>query len=308
MLLTIALLAIVASPFQTGSSPEYVDVYNDVEFTSGPQSAGGLFGLDGAEWKDGSKPTPDYPDFSATCPTSITIYVPGYNNDEGEQVEQTEDLQEALDGRGVDTEVVGFKWNGNPPGLLGFTAFDSAKESANINAEILCEFVEKLKEDCPDTKVFVVTHSLGARVALKALDCGACIDGCFLYGPAVPKGSVEPGGTLGPPQGGSELGDEWGTGAEPAGPPEVKVWFNPKDWVLGFPYFAEERNYPLGGVGGKAYEHPDNGLDNLSACNIWGYYDGWFFTKMFHGKYLEASRALDKLAESINQFLVGGNQ
>jgi len=225
----------------------------------------GIFKADGAEWKDGYDGHPSIPpEVTANC-EDITIYVSGFQNSKDDMQGNSDIFAEAAGNAGYTGKVVGFAWDSNPGG----NNFDMARESANLNGKALANAIDDIRKDCPNIKVNVVTHSLGGRVALKALQCGACIDGCVLTAPAVDNESIEPGNELGPPKelptgSDSDLGEDWGVGG--ASTPTVKNWYNPADNVLDWLYQPEEWDQALGDTG---IEHKKRKPGNYKECTAY---------------------------------------
>lgn len=226
----------------------------------------------GAKWKDPALPMPSIPPEATSGCDTLVIYVSGFQNDaEGMKENSAKFAQEAA-AKGFTGQVVGYIWDSNPGG----NNFDKAKASADLNAKVLAFTISEINKQCPDQRVVVVTHSLGARVALGAMMCGtACFD-CVMTSPAVDDESVQPGEELGPPmpdrytgvggQGGDgdNLGAPWG--AEGDTFPEVKNWYNPHDRVLKGPYRAEELDNPLG-LGG--IQDREKMPDNYKECSAY---------------------------------------
>jgi len=98
------------------------------------------------------------------CPDELIIYVHGFNNNEEEAIENFKDFQKSLDQAGRDTPLVGFTWDSDSAPI-----FSSAKTSAEINGNALGQFILDYKLKCKDTKIRLVSHSLGARVILYSL-------------------------------------------------------------------------------------------------------------------------------------------
>jgi hypothetical protein len=63
--------------------------------------------------------------------------------------------------------LIGFSWDSNT--ALSKQGWTVAKRIANENGPLLGKFVEDFKTKCPNDKLRVVAHSLGAKVALSAV-------------------------------------------------------------------------------------------------------------------------------------------
>ena len=131
-----------------------------------------------------------------TCPGEIAIYVHGvWSNEQGamEQVERV-DISLRQRGNNYDVPVVGFSWDSdtrvNPGG------FNIAKEIANKNGELLADLIADYKSTCPNDVVRLISHSLGSRVILSALQSlhdetqGSIIRSVHLMGAAVDQEQV----------------------------------------------------------------------------------------------------------------------
>ena len=148
------------------------------------------------------------------CPESLVIFVHGYNNDAADAQAGTNAVAGALAANGYGGTVVGFSWNGD-------VDFEAAEQSANLNGKILANVLLEIKEICPDTKLHLIGHSLGARVIMVALACGGCACSTQVVAPAV-RYCV-----LNDPQCGGEFG-----GGLLDNTHSFKIWYNPEDNAL----------------------------------------------------------------------------
>src|SRR5215204_4265316 len=102
------------------------------------------------------------------CPREIGIYVHGVWANETEAIEEFGRVDLSVKANGYDNiTIVGFSWDANTP--LSTSGWDTAKQIANANGAFLASFISDFKLHCPDSKVRLVAHSLGARVVLSAL-------------------------------------------------------------------------------------------------------------------------------------------
>lgn len=195
----------------------------------------GWFSRDDAQWASGV-PTLALP-ASLTppnCPPSIVIYVHGFENSAADATANFTQAAAALKAAGYTGTVYGYSWDSNP----GAFSFDVARKSADLNGKVLAQLLLDIKRSCPDTKINVLTHSLGARVALRALRCGGCAHSVQMLAPAVDNEVLEAGEEFGAPA----IGRRAGT---------LKVWFNDEDDVLGVTYPLEESDSALGSAGSE---------------------------------------------------------
>jgi hypothetical protein len=131
-----------------------------------------------------------------TCPGEIAIYVHGvWSNEQGalEQVQRV-DISLRQQGNDYNVAIVGFSWDSdtrvNPDG------WDIAKVIANKNGELLADLIVDYKSACPNDEVRLISHSLGSRVILSALQSlhdearGSIIRSVHLMGAAVDQEQV----------------------------------------------------------------------------------------------------------------------
>lgn len=102
---------------------------------------------------------------SGDCPEEILIYVHGFQNDEEAAIENFNLARASLREEGYTHPVVGFSWDSD----TGITDFSDANEIAARNGKKLAQLIKLVKCSCEDTKVRLVSHSLGARVVLNAV-------------------------------------------------------------------------------------------------------------------------------------------
>lgn len=195
---------------------------------------------------------------SGDCPDEIVIYVHGFQNDEDAAVENFNAARESLAANGYTHPVVGFSWDSN----TGALEFDDAKQIATWNGKKLAQFVLDYRCECPDTRIRLVAHSMGARVVLNAIqeltenekwtdcECGnGKIDSVHLLGAAVDN---------------EEVGVESGFGSaieEVVG--EFHNMWNSEDDVLSTWYGVEEGDQALGEDGAEdASDTPENYRDH----------------------------------------------
>lgn len=224
------LIVVLAGPARTAyAAVEEFSTRGAVEFGATAT------GADTARWK-GAVPTLPLPASlkPPNCPESIVIYIHGFQNTAGAATGNFNTAATRLADAGYTGTVYGFSWDSNP----GVNKFDTARISADLNGKVLAQLLLDIKRSCPDTKVNVLTHSLGARVALKALKCGGCAHSVQMLAPAVNNEVLEAGQEFGD----STIGTRGGT---------VVVWHNDEDDVLEYTYRPEEGSKALGEEGSE---------------------------------------------------------
>ncbi len=105
------------------------------------------------------------PGINSPCPDEIVIYVHGFQNDEQDAIDNFNTAKKSLEKNGYTGPVIGFSWDSD----TGPLDFDDAKMIAEKNGKKLAQFIVDYKLKCPDTKVRLIGHSMGARVILNAL-------------------------------------------------------------------------------------------------------------------------------------------
>ncbi len=185
--------------------------------TRGQISFPAVRGFGTTKWV-GAEPTLPVPASlqGANCPPSIVIYIHGFQNDAAGATMNFAQVETMLGRVGYPGPVYGFSWDSNP----GVTQFPDAERSANMNGKVLAKLLKAIKASCPGIKIHIITHSLGARVALNALKCGGCTDSTHLIAAAVKNEVLEPGQEFG----GSNMATNAGL---------MIAWHNDEDDILG---------------------------------------------------------------------------
>ncbi len=225
----IVLLVIFAGPAADASADvEEFSTRGQVEFTTS-------WGWEVSKWKT-SRPTLPLPASlkPPNCPASIVIYIHGFQNTAAAATSNFNTAATSLANAGYAGTVYGFSWDSDA-GKLGF---DHARMSADLNGKVLAQVLKDIKQCCPTTKINILTHSLGARVALAALECGGCAHSVQMLGPAVDNEVLEEDEEFGDPAIGSNAGT-------------LMVWYNDEDDVLGTWYPPEEGDSALGSAGSE---------------------------------------------------------
>ena len=203
--------------------------------------------------------TTDYSfDFSSIgCPEELVIYVHGFENTAPVAQENFDTARASLRFRNYDHPVVGFSWDSNQ----GKLDFDDAKNIATSNGTKLAQFIMDYQSMCPDTKIRLIGHSMGARVILNALQVldgsaawgatGAEIRSVHVMGAAVDNGEVDR--------------SVFGTFIENQVGEFHNLW-NPEDDVLSGWYPFEEGDSALGESGAEFM--PGGRPSNYSEQNV----------------------------------------
>lgn len=137
--------------------------------------------------------------WTGDCQEELVIYIHGFDQTPARSQTKADEMEENLRNEGYNGEFWGYRWASNPAGS-GIPIHDAwqkwhrAKEFADAAGELLAAILETYCECCPDTDIHLVAHSLGARVALEAVEnlTGPldCIKTVHLMGAAVPNSSV----------------------------------------------------------------------------------------------------------------------
>ena len=212
--------AFAVEEFSTRGEVEYIDRW---------------YSWDDAKWRV-AQPTLPLPASlkPPNCPQSIVIYIHGFQNDAESATSNFNQAESMLRAGGFAGPVYGFSWDSDP----GVTKFDIARESANINGKVLAQLLRDIKKSCPGIRVNIITHSLGARVALQAMKCGGCADTVQMMAPAVDNEVLE-------------TDEEFGSARVAVRSGRLKVWYNDEDDILGATYPIEEGDSALGSGGSE---------------------------------------------------------
>ncbi len=102
------------------------------------------------------------------CPTEVAIFVHGWHNDENKAKERLDRVRMSLESNNYPIPLIGLSWNSN-------IKWDDAKTVAQQDGPKLAHFIIDYVNTCKDqfnknVNVRLISHSLGARVVLTALD------------------------------------------------------------------------------------------------------------------------------------------
>ncbi len=103
-----------------------------------------------------------------TCPKEIVVFVHGWGVSAEVSKEQLDRVKMSLEKNSYNTTLIGYSWASDKN-------WDPAKILAKNEGPKLAQFIAKYKETCKNvhnvnSDVLLVSHSLGARVILSALD------------------------------------------------------------------------------------------------------------------------------------------
>lgn len=194
----------------------------------------------------------------------MLIHVHGFDNDLSSAQQNLNSIANSLSQNGYSGQVVGFAWNSDP----GSGYFGSASDAANLYAPIFSNFLTETWKLWPSMPIIVTTHSLGARIALGALNAGIaappltylpCLTHISMLGAAVDNESLERGEEFFP---GASSGGSVG-GSTPPSLPSIKVWPNDRDNVLDGWYQLRNIDQALGDTGP---EHPGRVPGRVGSC------------------------------------------
>jgi len=102
-------------------------------------------------------------DLMKSCPPEIIIFVHGWGDDEYKAKERLDRVKLSLEYNKYNTSLVGLSWNPN-------VIWENAKTDANQTGPKLAQFILDIKNNCKNTDIRLLAHSLGARVVLSSLE------------------------------------------------------------------------------------------------------------------------------------------
>lgn len=108
------------------------------------------------------------------CPGELAIYVHGVWATEENAEEQTERAFLSIKKAGYNIPLIGYSWDSNTGFSLDNISLSEqgwkvAKSIANSNGPLLGKFISQFTDNCPNDKLRIIAHSLGARVTLSAI-------------------------------------------------------------------------------------------------------------------------------------------
>lgn len=108
------------------------------------------------------------------CPAEIEIIIHGWAISQDMATERFDRARISLNNNSYNMPVIGFSWDSNTriqPDPAGWTIANLiAKENGPKLAQFILDFMDRCTNSTSHSKVRIVAHSLGSRVALSALD------------------------------------------------------------------------------------------------------------------------------------------
>jgi hypothetical protein len=105
------------------------------------------------------------------CPSEVVLYIHGVwvgENSLEKPSEVFDRLKLSLQSNNYTYPLIGYKWDSDTD--ISPEGWNAAKKIAAKNGENLAIFINDYKQQCPQTEIRIIAHSLGARVVLEALD------------------------------------------------------------------------------------------------------------------------------------------
>jgi RHS repeat-associated protein len=190
------------------------------------------------------------------CACCLVIYVHGYNETHAKAVQWGK--ERILDGHrksGGKCSVATFSWKSD----FGKTQFSQSKQAADLTAPVFAKAVKDIQNKCPNMKIHIITHSLGARVALKAIqDQGLTgINDLALVAPAVDNESLQPG-------------EEFKDVSSRVN--RVQITYNSEDDAMGY-YTLDQLNVGLGDGGYDDWSKVQSNVYLKNMEDVWASHD-----------------------------------
>lgn len=114
----------------------------------------------------------DYRNKISSCSPEIVIYVHGAwvgNNSLEKPAEVFDRVGLSLNHSGYEYTLVGFSWDSDTQIDKDGHGWNIAKLIAKHNGKNLANFITNYKNDCPNSEVRILAHSLGSRVVVEAI-------------------------------------------------------------------------------------------------------------------------------------------
>jgi hypothetical protein len=139
-------------------------------------STRGHFDLDTAKLTNNHNATDYNPPNMLKCSPEIAIFIHGWNSDESKAAEQSNRTLMSLKANGYNKSLIEFSWDSNTtsPNDINWSAWINAKSIAKENGPKLAHFIIDYLDNCnkehEKSDIRLISHSLGARVILSALE------------------------------------------------------------------------------------------------------------------------------------------
>jgi pimeloyl-ACP methyl ester carboxylesterase len=134
--------------------------------------------------------TYEIPRLSAACDEEeIAVYVHGWLESPVSAIDKFNTVKSSLEHNGYAHPVIGFSWTSE-------AEWTTARTYAELSGERLAQFASDFREECDSTQIRLISHSLGTRVVLNALeyllehDPRMTIASVHLLGAAVDDGEI----------------------------------------------------------------------------------------------------------------------
>ncbi|WP_439026287.1 DUF726 domain-containing protein [Haloarchaeobius sp. DT45] len=196
------------------------------------------------------------PGWDTAAPDELLVHVHGWRNDSNSAVEGFRESKTSLRNNGYPHPVVGFSWDSDSS-VFGW--WDST-EIAEENGKKLANFIYQYRNRNPNTRLRLVAHSLGARVALRAIEVlnysGVTdyVDSLSLLGGAADNDAVATDGRYGP-----DIANAVG---------QVDNFWKDEDDVLNWAYTSAEWDSAVGEEGCEGTEpgnYDDHNVDYVPS-------------------------------------------
>jgi len=123
----------------------------------------------------------DSTDYDATnipnCPPEIALFIHGWGLDESMAKERYERTLMSLQANNYSIPLISFSWDSNTTSSLsdfGLSGWNHAKSIAKDNgpklAQFIIDYADKCNHENKESKIRLISHSLGARVILSGLE------------------------------------------------------------------------------------------------------------------------------------------
>ena len=123
----------------------------------------------------------DSTDYDATnipnCPPEIAMFIHGWGLDESMAKERYERTLMSLQANNYSIPLISFSWDSNTTSSLsdfGLSGWNHAKSIAKDNgpklAQFIIDYADKCNHENKESKIRLITHSLGARIILSGLE------------------------------------------------------------------------------------------------------------------------------------------
>ena len=97
----------------------------------------------------------------------LSVYIHGVWTGQIAAKEQIDRTKLSLNANGYDIPVIGFSWDSNT--TINPSGWNIAKSIAKQNGPKLAKFLLDFKTKCPNCKIRIIAHSLGAKIVESAL-------------------------------------------------------------------------------------------------------------------------------------------